>query len=65
MKKPHICPVCAGNGLVPNGFYRQTLGSWSTSDATPETCRSCNGAGYVVIEEINPLEEALRKATEE
>lgn len=44
---PHRCPVCNGNGLVPNGFYMQTSGHWSTSSITPETCRSCNGTGIV------------------
>jgi hypothetical protein len=44
---PHLCPVCKGNGLVPNGFYMQTSGHWSTSSITPEKCRSCNGTGIV------------------
>lgn len=44
---PHRCPVCNGNGLVPNGFYMQTSGHWSTSSITPETCRSCSGTGIV------------------
>ena len=44
---PHTCPVCGGNGLVPNGFYNQTSGQWVTTVATPETCRSCKGIGYV------------------
>ena len=44
---PHRCPVCGGNGLVPNGFYRQTSGNWVTTDATPEQCKSCNGIGIV------------------
>lgn len=44
---PHRCPVCNGNGLVPNGFYMQTSGHWSTSSITPETCRSCGGTGVV------------------
>ena len=44
---PHRCPVCNGNGLVPNGFYMQTSGYWSTSSITPETCRSCSGTGIV------------------
>ena len=44
---PHRCPVCNGNGLVPNGFYMQTSGYWSTSDSALETCRSCNGSGIV------------------
>lgn len=45
--KPHICPVCGGNGIVPRGFYSQTSGQWSTTDVTPECCRSCNGTGFV------------------
>ena len=43
------CPVCGGNGLVPNGFYMQTSGQWSTTSTTPETCRTCNGSGMVII----------------
>lgn len=44
---PHRCPVCNGNGIVPNGFYMQTSGYWSTSNITPEKCRSCGGTGIV------------------
>jgi DnaJ-class molecular chaperone len=44
---PHRCPICNGNGLVPNGFYMQTSGYWSTSSTTTEMCRSCNGTGIV------------------
>jgi len=44
---PYTCPVCNGNGLVPNGFYTQTSGQWGSTDATPEKCRSCNGTGIV------------------
>ena len=44
---PYCCPVCCGNGLVTNGFYTQVSGHWSSSDATPEMCRSCNGTGIV------------------
>jgi len=46
-KYPYCCPVCGGNGLVPNGFYSQTGGQWSTSNFSPETCRSCDGTGIV------------------
>ena len=45
------CPVCGGNGLVTNGFYLQLSGKWSTSDATPENCRSCSGRGYIVVKD--------------
>lgn len=44
---PHRCPVCNGNGLVDNGFYTQTSGTWSTSNVSHETCRSCGGTGIV------------------
>jgi DnaJ-class molecular chaperone len=44
---PHCCPVCGGNGLVPNGFYDQTSGVWSSTDITPETCRACGGTGII------------------
>lgn len=44
---PYVCPVCKGNGLVPNGFYNQVSGNWSTFNATPEQCRSCKGSGIV------------------
>ena len=42
MRKPFVCPVCGGNGLVTRGFYNQTSGNWSTTDITPEPCRSCD-----------------------
>lgn len=44
---PYKCPVCNGNGIVPNGFYHQTTGEWSTSSIEPETCQSCKGSGIV------------------
>ena len=46
-KQPYKCPVCGGSGLVPNGYYNQTSGVWSTTSTTPETCKSCNGTGIV------------------
>ena len=50
------CPVCLGNGLVPNGFYGSTQQidgclTWSSSSTEFETCRACDGKGYVVIED--------------
>jgi len=48
MKIPHKCPVCNGQGLVPNGYYSVIgVASYSTTNATPEQCRSCNGTGIV------------------
>ncbi len=41
-RRPYICPVCGGNGLVMQGFYAQTSGHWGTTGMTFETCRSCD-----------------------
>ena len=48
-----ICPVCGGKGLVPNGFYDVGLSNsinypQKTTSATSETCRSCQGKGYII-----------------
>lgn len=43
------CPVCNGNGLVPNGYYTQTSGIWGSTSTSPETCRGCNGRGWVEV----------------
>ena len=39
-KLPYRCPICGGNGIVPDGFYNQTSGNW-TSSGIAEKCRSC------------------------
>ena len=39
-KTPYRCSICGGNGIVPDGFYNQTSGNW-TSAGTTEKCRSC------------------------
>ena len=44
MARPHLCPVCQGRGTVPTGFYSPT---GSTSNVTPEQCRTCQGFGMV------------------
>lgn len=46
-KKPHICPVCSGKGIVPNGFYSSTRNIWIITTTVPEKCRSCDGTGVV------------------
>jgi DnaJ-class molecular chaperone len=51
MKQPHKCPICQGVGVVPNGFYNQYSAQWSSSSATPETCRTCNGTGIIWCQE--------------
>jgi DnaJ-class molecular chaperone len=40
------CPVCAGRGVVPQGFYNPHPTSVATSTA-PEQCRTCKGARII------------------
>lgn len=77
MTQPYRCPVCNGNGKVPNGFYNQTSVYWSSTSTAPEICRSCNGSGIVwdYLQQNNEIhinipgkqmtEEELKKWTEE
>lgn len=46
MSAVEVCPVCAGRGNVPAGFYS---GGATPPTPNPETCRSCAGRGYVPI----------------
>ena len=48
MSEAHICPVCGGKGLVPNGFYN-AINTSASIQTTPETCRSCGGHGYIIL----------------
>lgn len=41
------CPVCAGKGRVPHGFYAMGPSSTST-DVLGEICRSCHGTGIII-----------------
>lgn len=67
-----ICPICRGKGLVPNGFYLAVGTSYySTTNTSPETCRSCGGKGYIetysgVVQnpELAELDERLKKLEE-
>jgi hypothetical protein len=40
------CPVCKGSGQVPNYYYS---GMTTTGSNITETCKSCNGRGYVIV----------------
>lgn len=45
------CPVCAGKGRVPHGFY--AMGIHVPPDSTSngvwgEVCRSCYGTGIII-----------------
>lgn len=44
-KTPHKCLVCDGRGEVQAGVYQFNQAGNTLSG--PETCRSCNGLGYV------------------
>jgi DnaJ-class molecular chaperone len=43
----YLCPVCNGVGKLHNSFYE-----YSYSDKAVE-CKSCNGKGYVVVDNCN------------
>lgn len=56
------CPVCDGRGKVPGWFYEELVPAVfhaSVADfarmlpdresRAPETCRGCDGAGWVVV----------------
>lgn len=45
------CPVCAGRGLVPAGFYHP-YNQNIVSNTTPEKCRSCTN-GVIIIKNQN------------
>ncbi len=50
---PHVCPVCDGRGVVPQGFY---IVGWSASlMGDTEQCRSCEGTGIVWSSEVTEL----------
>ena len=55
--KAVLCPVCDGSGIVPNGYYTHTTGTWTTTDPTPETCRGCGGKGWVEVSEDEDISE--------
>ena len=45
-QKLQICPVCAGRGVVSQGFYGDCSPTVMLS-GNVETCRSCCGIGYL------------------
>jgi hypothetical protein len=49
-----VCPVCEGRGEVPLDFYDEDgyLNSTEPFRKT-EDCRSCNGRGYVIVEDLD------------
>lgn len=51
------CPVCYGRGIVPEGFYSTTGLTWVSNGTGLETCKACQGKGYLInIYEINSKE---------
>ena len=58
------CPICNGTGKVPNGFYTAIgVNEYSSSSATPEVCRSCNGTGIVSDKSCRGLGNDLKLRT--
>ena len=51
IKHSEICPVCKGKCSVQSGFYsgNNEYGTYITNSTGLETCRSCNGKGYIII----------------
>jgi len=41
------CPVCGGNGILPNGFYDYGGIGSTMQRVIPEPCRTCNGTGII------------------
>lgn len=48
-----MCPICQGRGFVPEGFYRTTSGSWSSTSTLTEICRTCKGSGVYESQHTN------------
>lgn len=46
-RRPWVCPVCQGKGIVPQGFYHTLGETWGSTSTAPEQCRACNGSGVV------------------
>jgi len=51
--KAVLCPVCNGVGQVSAGFYNrgEDYPYWVVVSANPEKCRSCDGKGWVEVQE--------------
>lgn len=47
-KKPHICPVCNGRGIVQRGFYDNSGWGDSITYENPKNCRACGGSGIII-----------------
>jgi DnaJ-class molecular chaperone len=44
VRRPYVCPVCDGKGIVPNSYYSYSTVSTAAND---EPCRSCFGTGVI------------------
>lgn len=47
------CPVCNGRQTVPYSFYLSQITD-ATGDNSEVLCRSCDGKGYIAIDEFVP-----------
>ena len=43
------CPVCKGKGTIGPFFYSHEPNNNWTVAAPPQTCRSCDGKGYIIV----------------
>lgn len=46
-RRPYLCPLCRGRGVVQRGFYITESYVIPSTSTEPEKCRSCDGRGYV------------------
>ena len=60
MSEIYRCPVCNGAGFVPYSLYYGADGSTSSPFST--ACRSCNGLGFVRVDDLEATNVNLRAA---
>lgn len=53
---PVMCPICAGRGSVPHGFYMDA--GWATSTLR-EPCKACGETGTTTMTET-VIQDAAR-----
>jgi DnaJ-class molecular chaperone len=63
MKLAQVCPICSGRGFVQQGFYTTYTGEWTSGNTQSERCKSCDGKGYILINQNNDVEYKVPKKT--
>lgn len=69
MAKAVLCPVCNGVGKVSAGFYNRggDCQFWVSGTTSPELCRSCNGKGWVEVNDnpyVGEISQSFLQPTE-